>query len=237
MSVGMVIANYNREHLLRLSLTSLRQQTVFQDLDVLAVNNGDNCDAFEKTCTEFGIRHIHLPRTDDLHSWARCINFGVSNLANHDILILSEAEIYYVENDCIEMLINAVQAEPCTLAMPYGIDDLNGKYLESLTVGDELSIPNNFQPMKLLPFLIALRREHFDAIGGCSLEYVGGRGFDDDDLMLRLKTDRNCRIQQIKRNFIHLYHPRLPFPMSQFFRNRKIFINKRSNKLRMYRWF
>ena len=66
--VSLVLATFNRDRYLKLSLKSYREQT-FSDLEIIVVNDSKDNEETRKICSDFGARYIHTGRIDEDTVW------------------------------------------------------------------------------------------------------------------------------------------------------------------------
>jgi GT2 family glycosyltransferase len=110
--------------------------------------------------------------------------------------------MYHVDN-CINEMIVSIIRDPMALAIPEGKDD-DGRFLRNL---DNMEKYAECVPLRTeLPFLMAVRRDHFIDIGGYDEDFTG-QSYDDDDLVDRLQL-HGCHYVKVAARCVHLYHPR-----------------------------
>lgn len=216
---SLIINSFCRPHLLRWGLWSLAKQNLPQGLEVIVVNDGLP-DETEAVCKFYdnrlyikylftGQRNLNLEGKTRWRIPGFGINYAVKK-AQGEIIILSCAEMFH-HNDTIGHLVKAVEDHPKHLGIPsLAKDDREGNFLKHLEThrgSYDLSILSgcrNLDPS--LPFLLAMNRQEFIDIGGYDEDFWG-MGFDDDDLMERLRL-KGCKYVSTAAQTIHLYHPR-----------------------------
>lgn len=206
-NISIVIATSQRLPLLQWQLRSLQKQ-VLLDVEILVCDDAtadNDTECFVKACgyryyrTGIGKKRIWRPPIC-------AFNVGIRN-AQGSVLVLAAAEMYHV-NDTISFLCNVVKGDAKALAIPFGYDD-DGRVLSCLNAGQEPLMLWERLPVlnTKLPFLLAVRKEHIINIGGYDERFLEGEGYDDDDLIWRLKRI-GCRFAQTEARCVHLYHPR-----------------------------
>ena len=204
--VSILMTTFNRNELLRVGLTSISRQN-YPDAEILVLNDGTgDMDETLDICNDFGAKHIptHMSKDSELH-WrvpGFALNIG-ARLSSGEVLILTCAEMWHV-NNCIEILASVVDSDHFKMAIPMGRDDREGKYLVNL---DSEEVWDEVNPLKTtLPFLMAVWRDHYFAIGGYDEDFIG-QSFDDDDFVDRMQQ-LGCTFQQTDARCVHLFHPR-----------------------------
>ncbi len=203
MRASLIIATYNRDHLLLPGLETIARQKT-EGLEVLVCDENElneiPCSTFVLIGKFIGIKYLRTGISKAMSQKWRVpgftFNIGVKQTSG-DVIILSSAEMYHVD-DCLEPMIKAVEKDDKALAIPRGKDarqgELAGQYDRMQTLNTEL------------PFLMAMHRKHFEEIGGFDEDFTG---FDRDDVDLvdRLKYV-GCHHVRLPCRCIHLYHPR-----------------------------
>jgi GT2 family glycosyltransferase len=216
MRVSIIIASFQRAHLLQWGLYSLARQTIPYEFETIVVNDGLP-DETESVCNQYRnrlkLRYVfsgqrNLAGTIKWRVPGFAYNIGVKQAAG-DILIITCAEMYHV-NATIALLTGPVIENRKRIAIPAGKDDRDGAILEMLRAQN-----GNFNPALFdnyvdldthLPFLLAVSREDFCSIGGFDEDFTG-IAFDDNDLVERLQKN-GCGYYQTGAQAIHLFHPR-----------------------------
>jgi Glycosyltransferases, probably involved in cell wall biogenesis len=214
--VSIIIATFQRTHLLRWGLYSLSQQTMPFEFETIVVNDGIQ-DESEEICNEFkeklnlkyiftGQRNIGGDPVWRVPGFA--INIGVKQ-ATGDILVMCCAEMLHV-NDTIAKLTKPILDNPKLLGIPLGKDDRTGALLGSINKNNGTFAPEMFDQCVILdtkmPFLMALHRSQFIEIGGYDEDFIG-IAYDDRDFIDRLLKN-GCEYFQTDAKTAHLYHPR-----------------------------
>jgi len=194
------LTTFQRDKLLKLGLESINCHTVPDNCKITILNDG-----LEETAKNisklYGCNYIFTGHrhTNKLH-WripGYALNIGIKR-SDADIVIISCAEVFHLDN-CLEPMIDLCTHSPNTLVITEGKDDRNGSFTESNY--------DSLHDLKTeLPFLMAMRREHFMAIGGYDEDFTG-QSYDDDDLVERL-IDYGCHIEKVTSRCVHLYHDR-----------------------------
>jgi GT2 family glycosyltransferase len=129
--------------------------------------------------------------------------------ANGDILVLCCAEMFHL-NETINALTQPLMGDSKLLVVPsFGKRD-NGTFLKHLIESNgnyKSEMLNGISNINiLLPFLMALSREQYIAIGGYDEDFTGIAS-DDIDFVDRLKMN-GCIYHKTNAKTVHLYHPR-----------------------------
>lgn len=179
---------------------SLAKQAMPVEFETIVLNDGID-DETESICRQYkeqlNIRYVFTGQRnlDGQIKWrvpGFAINIG-ARLSKGKVLIISCAEMFHL-NDCIAHLTFPVLVNQKRLSIPIARDDQDASFLRKLETTDGkfdfVEFYNNYPHLNIrLPFLMAVSREEFFAIGGYDEDFIG-IGYDDNDLVLRLqKTD------------------------------------------------
>jgi glycosyltransferase involved in cell wall biosynthesis len=214
--VSIIITAFQRADLLKWNFWSLAKQKIPFDFETIVVNDGAMDDT-EALCMQYSsqlnLRYIFSGQRnlDGKVQWrvpGFANNIGVKN-ASGDILVLCCAEMFHL-NETISALVQPIMEDSKLLGIPsYGKRD-DGTFLKYLI---ENNGNFNFEMLDviqdinvLLPFLMALSREQYVAIGGYDEDFTG-IALDDDDFVDRLKRN-GCRHYNTNAQTIHLFHTR-----------------------------
>jgi len=206
MLTSLILTTFHRDHLLQLTLPSIHRH----NLEIIIVNDGlpDDTQAIaNKHGTQYIFTGYHNLKNPHWRIPGFALNIGVRQ-AMGDIVVLSCAEIYHVDNDLINQLAQTIAYEPMGLAIPQGKDD-NGDYLRYLQKYGKHSeeIYERLPDLNTkLPFLFAMSRELYLHIGGYDEDFIG-QAYDDNDFVTRLQ-DFGCKYISINARCVHLYHER-----------------------------
>jgi len=210
MKISIIIPTYLRDNLLKYSLESLSKQ-IISNLEVFVVNDGlpGEC---ENLCKKYEFNYIFTGERNlkklQWRSGVISINTGVKTTKG-EIIIISCGEMYYINNNCLDLLVQPVIKNSMAIGIPVGKDD-DGKYL-ALLDSNQIDLNNQLWSVtrKLnttKPFLMAIRKEHFVEIGGYDENFLVG-GDDDTDIRDRLLA-YGCFLVKTKAKCIHLWHKR-----------------------------
>jgi len=197
---SLIIAAYNRDNLLKQCLPTIIRQSVDQ-LEIFVCDEAETPVTTKSLIDKYRdtIKYLHTGQTKELgRKWrvpGFAFNIGVKQTVG-DVLILSSAEIYHVD-DCLEPMIQAVEKDDKALAIPRGKDAADGQTADQF---DEMRTLNTE-----LPFLMAMHRKYYEQVGGFDEDFTG-HGRDDVDLVGRLKHV-GCHYIRLPCRCIHLYHP------------------------------
>ncbi len=243
-TTSIIITTYKRPHLLKWGLFSLAKQAMPIDFETIILNDGIN-DETESICEQYkdklNLRYVFTGQRnmDDKTIWrvpGFAINIGVK-ISKGKVLIISCAEMFHL-NDCIAHLTFPVLANKKRLGIPIARDDQDGSFLRYLETNhggfDFMEFYSNYPHLNTrLPFLMAVSREEFFAIGGYDEDFTG-IGYDDNDLVLRLQKN-GCSYYQTSAETIHLFHERIWFakqhdPETAY--NRNLFYSRQNQIVR-----
>jgi len=203
MKATIFLTTYDRNDLLEHTLQSIKRQST--DVDIVIINDylPDRSVGLAK---EYGAKYFFTgERNLDTQQWrvpGYALNHAIKRTET-DIIIISCAEIYHIDN-CLAELLSPFQHNSKCLAIPHGIDD-GGKILGQVQRGEHIEFVGTPLNTKL-PFLMAMRRQYFMEINGYDEDFTG-QGYDDNDLVERLQGI-GCHYIQTEARCVHLYHPR-----------------------------
>ena len=210
LGVSIVIATYNRDHLLKLGLESIARQE-YPNLEVIVVNDGLSGDA-ENITKDYGYTYIYTGERNLTKPFWRsagvALNIGATR-ATKEVLILSCAEMYHLQYNTIELLTYPLYNNKNLLCTPKGKDDVTGQYLHKLlSTGHSVQELNRCNKLNTkLPFLMAIWKKYFIELGGYDLDLTKGMSYDDDDIVDRLLR-YGCSYERTQAECVHLYHSR-----------------------------
>ncbi len=216
--VSVIIASFQRAHLLKWNLFSLSRQAVPWNFEVLVINDGIE-DETEAICRMYkdtmNLQYI-FSRQHNQEGEPRwrvpgfAYNIG-AQLSRGEILIICCAEMFHI-NDTIKYLSHPLMDNPRTIGIPVVVkDDRDARFLQQLKDNDgefdqDLFEGNHNNLNAHNPFLISVHRQEFFAIGGYDEDFTG-IGWEDNDLASRLRHS-GCQYRPTEAKTIHLYHPR-----------------------------
>lgn len=213
MKSTVLITSFKRSHLLEWGLTSLSRQMLPNETEFVVLNDGVQ-DETESVCSKFkdklNIRYIFTGsnKKDEWRIPGYAINYGVKK-TDSDLLFISCAEMYHMDNTIFEMVGALTQNRKC-LTIPHGKDDAKGLFLDKLpnvTNEDYASL----YPLENvhLPFFMGMNRNDFENIGGYDEDFTGC-GYDDNDIVERMKLVGNLHYV-VSSRVVHLWHQRLDY--------------------------
>jgi glycosyltransferase involved in cell wall biosynthesis len=241
--VSILITAFQRPELLNWGLYSLARQAMTFDFETIVINDGIP-DYSERICRRYQeCLHIKYLFTGQRNLSGRiqwrvpgfAFNIGARR-ATGEILIMSCAEIFHLD-PTIAKLTYTVMHNPKLLAITAGKDDQDGSFLAQLInsggqydAGRYAAYP---ELCTLLPFLMAVSKTEFMALGGYDEDFTG-IAYDDCDLTDRL-IKNGCRYQPTDSRIIHLYHPRIAygcFENPDWMYNKKLYNERRNQVVR-----
>ncbi|NLO22206.1 MAG: hypothetical protein GX119_09470 [Syntrophomonadaceae bacterium] len=213
--ISILISSFCRPHLLKWNLYSLAQQNIPFSFETIVLNDGipdltfNICEQFTNT---LHLKYVFTGYRNEKGLVYRVPGFALNigaRISRGNILIISCAEMFHI-NNTIELLAEPVLFEPTLLATSIGMDDQDGSFLQHLEqkhgAYNAFDYYNYPTLNTTLPFLMALSRQEFFAIGGYDEDFVGF-AYDDNDLMDRLHK-KGCRLCLTQAQTVHLYHER-----------------------------
>lgn len=215
--VSILITSFQRPHLLMWNLHSLAGQKIPFPFETIVLNDGvpdetaSLCRQFERT---LNLKYVFTGQRN-LNGLIKyrvpgfALNIG-AQISRGDVLIISCAEMFHL-NNTVEMLAAPVRLNHKLLATAIGMDDHDGSFLEYINRNkghcDIRAYHQDYPRLNTaLPFLMAISRSEFFAIGGYDEDFTGW-AYDDNDLVDRLVA-HGCRLCLTQALTIHLYHPR-----------------------------
>ncbi len=242
-NVSILISSFMRPHLLRWNLYSLAKQGAFPTVETIVLNDGIPDDT-ENLCREYrdclnikyvftGQRNLRGQLLYRVPAFA--LNIG-ARMASGEILIISCAEMYHI-NNTISLLTDPLWYDSRILATSIGMDD-DGSFLDYISThagNFELETFYHRYPRlnTKLPFLMAIHRNEFFAIGGYDEDFTG-LAYDDNDLVDRLQ-DHGCRLCLTQAKTIHLYHVRHDIGLEQspeYLYNQRLYLSRKHQIVR-----
>ena len=182
---SIVMASYNRAHLLRPTLQSIFDRNKEAGYEIIVVEDGYDGGATYRTCASFpGIRY-HCRRDRPSIAWSNPavpLNIGI-RMARGKVVIIQNPECIHVTGGLVEKLTAAV------LADPMGVVFSNCRaYQEGIELGHEqgwVSYCDNEARKRPLFFCGGILKEHLVKIRGFDEDYKY-YGSEDGDLADRL---------------------------------------------------
>lgn len=203
MNISLVITTYQREHLLAQSLDRLLNLTLPNEL--IVVDDGGE-DGTPDVVADFGARagidvqyiYTHQPGPS-LCSHAR--NVGIRR-AQHEWIVTSEPELWF-ETDVLAQLV-----------------ELHPRHPEDVISSGRIRFaPEGYRPDSgpppraweeavgwVAPFVALYKRNWLWAIGGWDESFPGPWGWDDTDLLTRLRLSGHGQTIATEITAVHLYH-------------------------------
>lgn len=192
MGVTLLISTFNRAPQLSHSLDRLCALTAPDE--VLVVDDGGSDDT-ERVCEHYSdrlpIRYLYNNNPE----WAICSfarNIGVKEAA-HDWIVTAEPELFFI-TDLIPQFLGHTEGHPDEVISAGTIYFGRKGYTPSLDV-EGLEIAGDYKPAHgvqeaigwVAPFAALYHRDWLTAVGGWDEEFPGPWGWDDIDLLTRLR--------------------------------------------------
>lgn len=208
MYVSQVITTYNRGKLLRNNFTRLQELTVPDE--IIVVDDGGN-DETEDICREFPdlpIRYIYNNNPGPtICSMARNIGFKE---ASHEWIVTCEPELIY-STDVIAQFIELHPRFPTDIISSgtiwFAPSKWNGK-IKGLEKAGDYKPPKGSQAAIgwVAPYTALWNREWVLELGGWDESFPGYWGWDDIDLLTRLRINKHGQHIALGVKAIHQYH-------------------------------
>lgn len=219
LKLSIIIPSFQRSDLLKIGLTSLLNQQMPKNYEIIVLNDGIP-DETEVVCNSFNdpnIKYIFTGQRNliDGIKWrlpCYAINVGF-RLSRGEFIILTGAEIYHLDN-IIPYMIAELESDHRQIIITKGKDDREGKFLNLVKNNfTELNKGYDELPHRLMtefPFFMGLDREEVISIGGYDEELGDGYCFDDADFVDRI-ANQGYTYKIVPGRIVHLYHPRLEY--------------------------
>ncbi len=164
------------------------------------------------------------------------LNIG-AKLSSGEVIVISCAEMFHL-NHSIMQLYTPLLINPKLLSTAIGMDDHDGSFLDYLNRHngnfDAHAYHHNYPPLRIkLPFLMAIHRNEFFAVGGYDEDFIGF-AYDDDDFVSRLLKN-GCDYCLTQAKTIHLYHPRHDndhIQSPEYLYNQHLYLSKKNTLVR-----
>lgn len=204
--ISIVTAYFNRKKLFYNSLMSLRKHYGIIDFEVIAVDDGsDENERLEDLKEEFPF--LNLLRIEKESKWYSnsCVPFNIGLAASKgEKIIIQNPECYHFDNILPYVQKNLGKDD----YLSFACFSLDKKHTEELTnLEDRESLLKLVEQNKIIPlndggigwynhskyrpvayhFCNALKKEHIESLGGFDERYAFGVGYDDDELVWRVK--------------------------------------------------
>lgn len=255
--ISIVMAAYDRPHLLRYGLTSLHKEAKEIGAEIVVVNDFKDNDGTREVCEEFpdlnikyffsGTRNINrispMPRNP-------CVPNNIAfKKSTGDIIFLTCPEIFHFMDESIRPFIDVLLVRKNVMAIPNGLYmDEDAKMIEYFkTKGTEKQPAYEFcsynirQHLDLveMPFFMGIWREHFEEIGGYDEDFELGYAGEDNDLVNRFKL-KGLTYAKLDIPMCHLWHGRnggslemrlVPKDLKKRWNRNILLLNSRKNTL------
>lgn len=211
MKVTQVITTYNRGHLLRNNFTRLCDLT--KPEEILVIDDGGN-DNTEQVVQEFQdrlpVRYIYNNNPGpSICSHAR--NIGVKE-ASHDFIVTCEPELIYI-TDAIDQLKKDYEQYPDKV-ISAGKIYFAPKGHNNLEDVNRLRNSNDYTPPRkaqeaigwVAPYTALWNKEWLVEVNGWDEEFPGDWGWDDIDLLTRLRINGHNQHIDLEIKAIHQFH-------------------------------
>ena len=212
--ISIVIAHYNRFHLLYNTLTSIYNKHNHKDIQIVVVDDGSKILTDKEKIFEFPIDYIQLPESKWYSNPCIPYNIGIEYSCG-DIVIIQNPECYHLD-DVITHAINNLKMDNYFAYSCYSLP----KEIDAITIISRTQLKNriarydgcegwychsNFRNFPA-HFCSAIYRKNLDLIKNFSREYAYGIGYDDNDLILKLNK-ANINIDIINDiSVLHQHH-------------------------------
>jgi len=228
MKISIVTGYYNRKSLFYQTLRSI-QKSNFKDIELIAVDDGSNEEhRLEDLVTEFPF--MRIIRLEKSNKWYinPCVTFNIGlREARGEIIILQNPECLHVHDvlsyisenidDTKYISMSAYGLDPTlTITLPEHIDNntlIN--FFQNLPQkpyvgGDTLGWYNHskYRPVHF-HFCSAITRTNMAKLNGFDERFARGIGYDDDEIIARIKMLGIQLVIEDNISVIHQHHPSL----------------------------
>jgi glycosyltransferase involved in cell wall biosynthesis len=224
--ISIVTGYYNRKDLFYRTLKSI-EKSKYKDIELIAVDDGSSPEhRIEDLRDEFPF--LKIKRIEKSSKWYinPCITFNIGiREAKGDIIVLQNPECFHV-HDVLTYLSENIDDtkyislsaygfnQYCNNILPeYMTNDTVDKLLKSLPQlpymgGDSLGWYNHskFRPVHF-HFCSAISRNNMAKLNGFDERYAQGIGYDDDEIIARIRKLGLNLIIEDNISVIHQYHP------------------------------
>jgi GT2 family glycosyltransferase len=212
--ISIVMAHYNRFHLLYNTLTSIYKKHNHTNIQVIVVDDGSTLLEGKEKIFEFPITYVQLPQ----NKWYvnPCIPYNVGiEYSENDIVIIQNPECYHFDDVIFHTLSNLNDNDYFAYSC-YSLPEKKSCY--------DIKTPQDFQQRsahhdgddgwyahsKYRPvhyhFCASTKRSNLKKIDNFSREYAYGIGYDDNDLVYKL-TKAKLNLKLIDNvSVLHQFH-------------------------------
>ena len=221
--VSIVMAYYNRKQLFIETLKSISKST-YKDIEVIAVDDAsEEKERIEDLMMKFSF--LKVIRLEKENKWYHnsCIpnNVGIAK-ASGDIIMIQNPEYYHV-HDVLDHIMETVTDFNYVSMSAYSIDEEHTKIFMSTKnkkaffdtfpqqhVKEYMGWYNHSIYNKTyFHFCVALTRKNIKNLGGFDERFAYGIGYEDDDLINRVKRLGLEMIISDNVSVIHQWHPKV----------------------------
>lgn len=211
-TISILITTFNRTNLLKYNLESLSKQNLDNfEYEIIILDEGKQTEEIDNLLLNYNnIKYINTGITKKDNEW-RCPSFAINiglKQAKGDYIILMCAEIYSIDNT-IEELIRPLLNGDKYLTIPINAYDDDKTTLNSLDKKENIKINQDKKLNTYIPFIMGMKKEEIIKIGGYDEDFTG-IGYDDNDIIERLKLNGNVHLQ-VNCSAIHLWHERFSY--------------------------
>jgi glycosyltransferase involved in cell wall biosynthesis len=224
--VTLLLASFNRPHLLKLGLSSITKFEYPFNLEVIVLNDGledeteSVCEYYKNKKSNIVIKYIFTGQRNKGGAKKRvpgfALNIGVKQ-SKHDIIVLSSPEVYHL-NNALGGIVPILEQNPLSMVIPKIVyfDQTAETTNYLLALDDSQLLTPVIDTNKLrgglfgechgeMPYLMAFYKKEFTEIGGYDEDFLGYAG-DDSDLIGRFKQKGLVYFKTLAA-IVHLWHP------------------------------
>jgi len=226
--ISIVTGYYNRKKLFYETLKSIAKSQ-YKDIELIAVDDGSSPEErIEDFCAEFPFLKIERLEKEDKWYINPSVTFNIGiRLAKGDIIVLQNPECIHV-HDVLKYLSEYVNDSNYISISAYGLDPASTKAIpehnDNNTLIDFLKtfpqraymggdIAGWYNHSKYRPvhyhFCSAMTRLNMLKLNGFDERYALGIGYDDDEIIVRIKTLGLRLVIADHISVIHQHHPSL----------------------------
>jgi GT2 family glycosyltransferase len=212
--LSIVTAYYNRKELFLKTLESIESSERTDEIEVVVVDDGSSED---QRLEDIRVNHsfpIHIIRQDpeDKDYINPCVPFNIAiNKAKGDLILLQNPECYHVG----EVISKAIKDTTDDNYLVFAAYAMSKKDTENFSLGSKINLLS--QPSdggqqegwynhsvinpRPLHFASCITKKNLDDLGGFDEAYAQGIGYDDDELLMRIK-DSGLKVQICDNPFV-----------------------------------
>ena len=243
--ISVVLAHYNRKNLLLKSLKSIEQSKYASDIEVVIVDDASSEEnRLDDIVTNYKFKINLITQKPENKDYINpCVPYNIGfREAKSDIVLIQNPECYHV-GDVIDHALSNITDDNYITYATYALSKEDTATLESKELNITGNASNGGQQEgwynhstinpRPLHFASCITKKNLDALGGFDEAYANGIGFDDDELLMRIK-DNGLKVQICDSPFVlhqnhydeNAYENRFQSSPHLFDKNKKLYITE-----------